>query len=343
MNRLLGLCVVLGLVLATSPVLAGAAQPTSAALEKLVPVAAELAAGGCQVGADHPGSLHAATIPGTLLEPALATLHLSYVCGDAPVALYLYDFGSAAKVPAQLAFLGARLWGGPGPSAEHPDELLHAGSVVAVVSGQRPGKLTMLLVGKKQMQRHVTSGVIGSVDGDRVPERDLLPADLARIKGYVGCAGNPARGVYCAALDRFEQGKPIAATVGGLAGISLRVDLDPAKQPVRWSEEADFLVTDASGAVYGNVKPTSDDEARQVADFIAAIKTGKPVPASHPIPSYARSLTGNRPTHPTRVLGRSTAYGANSVVYLRDTGAQLVIVETFKSDRLFYIGVFPRR
>jgi|GEM_PF-3211259 len=311
---------------------------SSPALMKLLPTAAELAAAGCVQQGDYQGSLHAATLPATLMEPAVGTLMRSYVCGAEAVAVYFYEF-APAQVEGQAAFFGARLWGGPGPTAEHPDEVLFSSVAVVVVSGARPGKLTSLLIPKKQLKRYAPSGVIGSVDGDRSAESDLSPADVTRIEGLVGCA---KRKFYCAALESFANGKPITLAPKGVAGITLRIDLDEAKQPVRWKEEADFLVTDTTGAVYGTITASNPEEQLQIDLYVVAVQRGIKVKAN-PLADYAESIVGKRPTHPTQVLGRSTVYGANSVVYLRETSSATVVIETFRSDRLFYIGVFPRR
>src|SRR5262249_3963793 len=95
------LALVGGLGLADHRASAGSAR-TTAKLTEATPTAAELS--GCRESGDYPGSLHAATIPETLIEPAQATRHLSYVCGDVPVALYLFDFGNPTKAEEQLAF-----------------------------------------------------------------------------------------------------------------------------------------------------------------------------------------------------------------------------------------------
>ncbi len=297
----------------------------------------------CTVGGDYPGSLHAAVLSKTLLEPAQGGTHYaSYLCNGTPAALYLFDFGNEQKAKEQLAFLGGRLWGGPGPNPENPDEILYQGSIIAVVSSKKPGDLARILL-KKKLERYNTSEVIGFLGGEVTsPEKDLAATDLHQIRGFVECSKAPERQLYCQLLDRFEKGRPLGSQSIGLPGVALRIDLDTSKVPVRWTEEADYLVVTSQGAAYGTIRPTSGEEDEQTRNFISAVHNSQPLSPNHPLAEFARSMITQASFRTTSKVGQSTVYGHNSKVYMRDCGDGIAVIETFQSGRLFYLGWFPK-
>ena len=296
----------------------------------------------CKEEGTYPGSARALMITSTLTDPAKGGIHqVSYLCNGTPAALYIFDFADAKKVPAQLAFFGGVLWGGPGPNVEHPDEILYQGGIIAVVSSQKPGDLARILLGKK-LTRYNTSGVIGFLGGEvTAPEQDLTSEQLGKIRSFIQCDKAPERQLYCQMVDRFTKGKPLGTQPIGLPGVSLRIDLDTSKVPVLWREEASYFVSDSQEADYGTIRPTGEEDETQ--NVISLIHRAQPILFDHPFAQFARRMMLEANFHTTSQLGQSSVYGYNSKVYMRDVGDGITLIETFPSGRLFYLGWFPKK
>ena len=102
--------------------------------------------GDCKPAADYPGSIHAGSsynMP--LFAEPVAKDKQSFECSGHRAAVFLLDFGTEQQASIVTGGFGARLWGGPGPSPMHPDELLVSKSVLAIVSGPGANPLVAAL------------------------------------------------------------------------------------------------------------------------------------------------------------------------------------------------------
>ena len=290
---------------------------------------------------DEPrGSLHAevlygAGVPTSATRPA--ALRQTWLCPRGAVALYYYDFGSGAEATSAVEFMSASLWGGPGPTAEHPDLIftLPPGGLVVVVSGQPQPILSaaLVLMARRKMKRY--AGAQG-VPVTRSAGIDLMGV-ARRLRGPLQCEKKDSEWKgYCDALDRWPAGKPYLGPRLGLAGRSVLATV--ARAPV---EEASFLVIDPKGVKYGTIKPENDEERGQVRDLLALLRGGKPVPPTNPVQAYGSSLT-QRPLPPADLVDNAQHYRSSNDGFVRDCGDTIVVLESDGSTPGLYIGIFRK-
>lgn len=85
------------------------------------------------------GSLHAqVAFDAPFIEPA-SKVRVSFTCGTKRPVLYGFRYKDAKDAANARQMIGAQLWGGPAPTAEHPDVSWANRTVVIIESGPSIG------------------------------------------------------------------------------------------------------------------------------------------------------------------------------------------------------------
>ncbi|MEW5847778.1 MAG: hypothetical protein AB2A00_03150 [Myxococcota bacterium] len=278
----------------------------------------------------YEGSIHAGSIYAQpFLEPRSKT-HQSLDCGSGPLAVYTLEYADSDEAERATAFFGARLWGGPGPSAQHPDELLRKGTVVVIISGANPAPL---------LPTYTRQGFQPHRDNDataiHVPQ-DISAQVLAEVRKRLDCATSPR---HCAALDGFANGAPPLPMAR--PSIGSMVLLGPGAGERR--EQLAWLIVDAGGLLSGDLRPENADEERQVRELLAMLSSGKAVPADHPLHALVASVAREK-RRPTATAGRSITLEDGGDYWVRDVGNDVVVITAFqeRGGVALVVGVFPR-
>jgi hypothetical protein len=105
-----------------------------------------LAPGCSPIKGEHPVSIQAAThyatvekAPAVLFKPPRRKAYQSFKCASAKSTIYYYEYASVADLDAARGFTEGTIWGGEGPSAEHPELIIARDNVLVVISSRDPG------------------------------------------------------------------------------------------------------------------------------------------------------------------------------------------------------------
>jgi hypothetical protein len=295
----------------------------------------------CQPTTVEAGSLHANVLyqVSAMPQPTGGKVKQNFLCAGAAVAVFFFAFGSDAEAISAAGIAGAQLWGGSGPSTEHPDEVLRSGPVLAVVSAQMPAPMVAVLSARRGFALERDGSVPASGPAD------VEPATLAALRAALDCAGAEER--WCLALDRFGAGSPATPWHAPILGGSLHVvrgRLGAAPAAVN-AEEVSYLIVRPDGVRYGEVTPSSPQETVQLQAVLGMIRNSTPVPPSDPVFQYVQSLASGTVAHAT-VVGRSLVYHPTNTVLIRDAGSDFVVLEVADAATThapFYVGIFPKR
>ncbi len=277
------------------------------------------------------GSLHAAVGFDTPITKPRDKLHLSYKCKGGEAALYLLDYGSEAESKSNAGFHGAQLWGGNAPTADHSDEVLRKDGLVAIISGRGQKEVMYALQDKGFVKFRIGQASAG--------EEDVPDARIDEMKKQLDC-GSAIGKSYCPALEAFKKGKPLTAKVS-LPGRSVGL-AEQKGGTFKTIEEASYLVSSATRVKYGSIAPENPEEEKQVAEFIATLAAGKPLPKSDPLLGYVKTLKAEDGGRELRSVGKSTVMVQQNPIFIRESGKQIVVIEAAARGKGFFVGVFSK-
>jgi len=109
----------------------------------------------------------------TLHLEALDKTYESYECGNHKATVYLYRYSDVPKARDALRGIRTVIWGEQHKSYHHPEDIFVAENVVVVVSGEKPGPVTDVLLG---------TGQIVSAKGEVRAEKEFEKAKKAFLK-----------------------------------------------------------------------------------------------------------------------------------------------------------------
>lgn len=313
--------------------------------------AAELAPDCRLASSPYPGSLHAATSYEVPMLTPKSKSHQSIQCGKSAAAIYYYVHDKASIATA-AAGLGARLWGGAGPTAEHSDELLVARDTAIVVSGPaRPQVLGRLAKKGYTPYRAAPPQSSGEIlaeleavlrcDDPNEVLRAWCPATALPRSTYRGPTQPEA---YLGLLVRVRNGQQLTREVLQRDAKNALLVLAPGKISVRFldpsndAERGDLLLVTAAtaAALKGSRAPIAvkPDLAAFVRSQQASATKGHPIadspsPAVSPAPSMFESQ--DAAGQPMRGRAALVDYPAVGKVY--------VAVQVARD--FTYVSVFP--
>lgn len=336
-----------------------AALSTVRAGEEKAQTTEGLLAATCPAADRYDGSFSAAVSFNTLLEEPKRKVKRAYQCKSGPVAAYLYEYGDAAMARTQAAFLGAKLWGGPGPSSMHRDELLFAGGTLVILSGPGQQELVDALVKKRSFAPYREPGASGRGDGLQPAhsgEGTLTGAEdaagVARaFAAAVQCNGNddPLRD-WCAvtkiAAGTFSAPKDAQAYPGMSIALTRGASI---REALGKRLAFSVLVLSAQQAFLQELTPENDEERREIISGLKAVVTA--FRKSGPVGPLGAGLTSEIATlrsklalrgHPIKDEGKRATYMAQaaSELYLVDSPTRAYVVLERVPSGLF-ISVFP--
>jgi hypothetical protein len=324
---------------------AHAAPPASLAKARLSP--SEVGPG-CRPGRDYPGSLHAATSYEVPMTPPKAKDKQSFVCAGKPVALYLYEYATEQDAKDNADGLGMRLWGGPAPTDEHPDELLAAKTVLAVVSGEAREALIGPL--RSRGFQPVRLGLTPGMGHDDV---------ISRLSAELDCkpTTSDVLRAFCPAALVVGAGYQAPAEASTFLGISAAI---PAGASVRATLQQNLSVSalalGGGKVLVQEIRPENDNERQQMLAVVIAmvgILKGKGGPATigvaPDLAGFLNSLKGKvlASGHPVTQSGLGASFSAHNpsrIYKVSDprAGDVYVVVEQ-TSDGGAWINLFPVR
>jgi hypothetical protein len=296
---------------------------------------------------DFMGSIHAGSsyeVPGPA-EPT-AKERQAFACGAKQAVVFWMQLPHE-KTSSMLGFFGARLWGGPGPSEMHTDELLSAGDVLAIVSspGER-GIVDTLSArleqkGFKRYRRAEPQPAVkessATADQRIAAEVDCGPRSSDALRSW--CPASGIAGAKFAAPPRPEV----------YVGLSVPVpDGSRFRDAARGGVVVSILALGGGKAYLGSLDPDDESERRELdeiqARIVAMLEGGKGGLRLPPqlgqffesvkadLPSKGRALSNGRFTQelPARIY-LVERQGSRSRAY--------VVVEEGSDERR--VSVFP--
>lgn len=328
------------------PASAGPAAPTESLL-----------AATCPPGGSYKGSLHAAVSYETLFEPPKRKSAQTYSCKSGPVAVYIYDYGDAKTAEPQSAFLGAKLWGGPGPTLEHTDELLVSGGTLIVLSGAGQQDLVDVLVKQRGFVPYRGGGL--PLEGSAKADVSLTgvedAAGLARAFAAVltcNAGSTDLLRAFCP-VAQLDQGTFVAPTgVQTYPGMSITVPRGGGlRSSLLTNLSFSVLVLSPERAFLQELASESPEERKELLSGLtavsAALKSGGAVGTlSQGISEELKTLRAKLSQQGNLLKrdGKRVLYsgkGPASELYLVNTGGiRAYVVLERVSDGLFF-SIFP--
>lgn len=321
-NRPLALSV-LAVALATTTATAHAAPVADA----LTP--AELAPD-CKLAGNYQGSLHAATAYDVPMVDPKAKTQQSVQCGVDAAVLYFFVHDEGG-IRGAVAGLGGRLWGGPGPTREHSDELLIKKTTAVVVSGPARAKLVEKLV-KKGFVRDT-----GSAAPPAPPRSADLLADLASA---VQCSGatDPLRS-WCPALGARKAGYKAPPAPQVYLGLAVGIGKETSiRSALLGNVNVATLVVAPGRVLVNDVKPDNANEREQllrVAMQLAAHLKGQKAAAITVEPDFAGYLGSLKARASTGVAVADSPAGP--AAYTSAHPSRIAAVDDAKLGRVYVV------
>ncbi len=97
------------------------------------------------IDGEHAVSIQAAThyatvekAPAILFKPPTRKAYQSFECGGVKSTIYFYEYASKADLDAARGFTEGQIWGGKGPTAEHPEIIIARDNVLVIISSRDP-------------------------------------------------------------------------------------------------------------------------------------------------------------------------------------------------------------
>lgn len=311
----------------------------------------------CAAGGKYEGSFHAAVAYKTLLEEPKRKTKLQLQCKSGPAAAYVYEYGDATTAGSQAAFLGAKLWGGAGPTAEHSDELLSSGGTLIVLSGPGTKELADVLIKQRSFVPYRGTERAGSSAPSASPQDVVLTgtedsAALARAFASAlncGSGDDPLR-VWCSVAEigtaAFVAPKDVQALSGMSVvlprGTSIRAAL---LKNLRFS----VLALSAKQAFLQELRPENAEERQEILGGLMAVTSalklgGAVAPLSAGLAGEVKNLRAGlaQKGHPLKDEGKRATYTAQtpSEVYFVDSKRRAYVVIERAPDGLF-VSLFP--
>jgi hypothetical protein len=165
----------------------------------------------CKPGKVDRSSLHASVLFKTGMKQPKSKKKEMFDCAGKAITLYRYVFATPKEAAQEAMVMGARLWGGSGPSMRHRDEVMVHGSEVVVLSPQ-PGPLRAYLAKMDyKPYRGKRSSTSPSHGGATMPAPSGLPPELVKLHRAARCPSRraPYRD-WCHATLGWTRAKPAA-------------------------------------------------------------------------------------------------------------------------------------
>jgi hypothetical protein len=224
---------------------------------------------GCVDSKKESASLHASVGFETPMTKPKSVLKQQLECGGKPVTVFVSEHASADKAIEAANFSGPQLWGGPGPTAEHSDELLLRGTLHVVVSG--PGIAaavkTLALQGFTPWR------------GDKPAPKTAKGPAFERLGSEVDCkSGKDPLRAWCPAANVAGAGFVAPKGDGVLLGISAPLaDSEDVRPVLLQATRVSALAYSGGKLRLTDITPDNEDEKTQlglVAASVASVLKG---------------------------------------------------------------------
>lgn len=305
----------------------------------------------CKPSSVDRASLHASVLFKTGVQPPKGKKKELFDCAGRAIALYSYEFESPKKAAEAAMVMGAQLWGGPGPSPRHRDEIMVRGAHVVVLSPY-PGALGSHLAGQGY-KIHRGRGVLsGRPQGHGSPAPAGLVAELASLHRASRCPSktSPWRH-WCIVTMGWQQGTPAAIVPKGKVKVFLGFAL-PIKTGVAVNHNrlklAAFVARKEGDKHFGsiiNIRPDNDKERKMMAQAVfdlALVFKGRSKSARIPAPllGFLRGQAAKAPNALTRGAKDWTLAGKLKA-RIRQVGSYWVALE--RDPKGLYVNLFTDR
>lgn len=230
-------------------------------LMALLLTVAPLKVDGCVVSKKETGSLHANVGFETSMVTPKSKAKQPLECGGKPVTLFVSELKDAKEAGDAASFNGAQLWGGPGPTAEHDDELMLKGNLMVVASG--PG-----------VQAAAKGLTAQGFKAYRAGEEAAAGKALERLVTEVDCkpaSKDPLR-AWCAATQTATAGFALPKGNAVYLGISAALaDKKDVRGALLASTRVSALAFSGGKLHLTDVTPDNEDEKKQLLEAAASV------------------------------------------------------------------------
>lgn len=209
---------------------------------------------GCVDSKKESGSLHANVGFETQMVAAKSKAKQPLECGGKPVTLFVSEYKDAAELSDACNFTGPQLWGGDGPTAEHSDEVMTKGTMLAVVSGPGVG------AAKGSLEKQGFKAWRAASAEPKGPAWERIAKEIDCSKG----AKDPLR-AWCAATQTAGAGFTAPKAPAVYLGISAPLsDNHSVRDAVLKGTRVSALAFSGGKVHLTDITPDNDDEKKQL-------------------------------------------------------------------------------